>query len=190
MLRRLFFLCALVPLLTGAGGASVASAAPAPAHIEQHLAQARLAGSGSFTWFGLNIYSAELWVGEQGYRAQAPQAAPFVLELRYARKLDGVKIAEASFEQMEKIKAGTPAQRAAWLLRMKEIFPDVNQGTRISGVFLPTVGAQFYLDGKALASVSDPAFARAFFGIWLDPASTAGALRARLLQDALPKTGQ
>ncbi len=177
MVKRLFCAAMLV-LMT-------AYAHAAPAHIEEHVAQARLAGKGTFTWFTLKIYDAELWVGEQGYRAGAN--APFALDLRYARKLDGVKIAEASAEQMEKIGAGTEAQRAAWLARMKEIFPDVKEGTRISGVFLPGAGARFYLDGKALASVPDPEFARAFFGIWLDPATSARPLRAALLKDAAPK---
>ena len=175
MIKRLLTLFAMLI----ACGAALA----APAHIENHLSGARLAGQGPFTWFGLKIYDAELWVGENGY---APNA-PFVLELRYARKLNGVKIAEASAEQMEKIGAGTASQRAAWLARMKEIFPDVKEGSRISGVFLPTGGARFYLDGKALASVPDPEFARAFFAIWLDPKTTARGLRTALLKDAAPR---
>jgi len=158
--------------------------AAAPAHIEQNLPQARLAGKGAFTYFTLKIYDAELWVGQEGYR---PGATPFVLDLRYARKLDGVKIAEASFEQMEKIGAGTPAQREQWLAKMKAIFPDVKEGTHISGVYLPAGGALFYLDGKTLATVQDQDFARAFFAIWLDPKTTARALREALLKDAGPK---
>ncbi len=163
--------------------ASATALAFAPAHVEEHVSKARLAGKGPFTWFGLRIYDAELWVGDKGYQADAP----YVLELRYARKLDGIKIAEASAEQMEKIGAGTPVQRAAWLARMKEIFPDVKEGTRISGVHLPGSGARFYLDGKPLASVPDPAFAKAFFAIWLDPATTGRSLRTALLKDAAPK---
>jgi hypothetical protein len=179
MRARLF---AVFFLLLALGGAHAA-----PAHIEEHLSDARLAGAGSFTWFGLAIYDAELWVGRQGYRPAAPGAAPFVLDLHYARSLSGKKIAEASAEQMKKIKAGTELQRKAWLARMLEIFPDVQQGTRISGVYLPTSGAHFYLNGKALASVPDPEFARAFFGIWLDPASTAQGLRKDLLRRAAPQ---
>jgi hypothetical protein len=159
------------------------AATAAPAHIEAHLSQPRMAGAGVYTWFGLRIYEAELWVGERGYQG----GAPFVLELLYARKLDGAKIAQASADQMEKLGAGSAAQRAAWLARMQEIFPDVKEGTRISGVFLPGAGARFYLDGKALASVPDPEFARAFFAIWLDPNTSAGALRRALLKDAAPR---
>lgn len=178
MRRRQLLLSACALLACGR-----AASAPAPAHIAAYLAQARLAGKGRFTWFGLAIYDAELWVGEQGYRPDAP----FVLDLRYARKLDGLRIAEASAGQMEQIGAGTPAQRARWLASMKAIFPDVKEGNHLSGVFLPGLGARFYLDGKTLATVPDPDFARAFFGIWLDPATSARALRAALLNDAAPR---
>lgn len=163
-------------------------AEPEPAaHIAMALQRARLAGQGGYTWFGLKIYQARLWVGPQGYRAAAPEAAPFVLELRYERALDGRKIAEASAEQMRKIGAGSESQRQAWLQTMLRIFPDVQEGDRLSGTYLPAAGARFHLDGKLLAEVPDAAFARAFFGIWLDPASSAGKLRQALLQEAAPQ---
>jgi len=155
----------------------------APAHIGEHLGQARLSGQGSYSWFGLSLYDARLWVGEQGYRA----GAPFVLELRYARRLDGGRIAEAAAEQIAKAGAGTPAQRAAWLLRMRAIFPDVKEGSRLAGAYLPGAGVHFYLDGKTLAGVPDAAFADAFFGIWLGPATSAPGLRAALLKDGAPR---
>ena len=175
MFRRLTIVALL--LLASAG------ALAAPAHIESHVPQARVAGQGTFTWFGIRVYDAELWVGEKGYQP----GQPFALDLRYARNLDGVKIAEASADEMEKVGAGTPVQRKAWLARMKEIFPDVKEGTRISGVFLPAGGARFYLDGKPLATVPDQEFANAFFAIWLDPKTTAKKLRTALLKDAAPR---
>lgn len=155
-------------------------------HIQAEIGQARLAGAGSFTYFGLKIYDAQLWVGQQGYQAHAPDANKFVLDLRYARKLNGRKIAVASFDQMTKIGVGTPAQRQAWLVKMTALFPDVNEGTHLSGVLLPGAGARFYLDEKLLADVPDPAFAHAFFAIWLAPTSTAKSLRDALLADAAP----
>lgn len=176
-------------LFSGAQAAAVDTVGSAPAVVSSpansaavsaHLSAPRMAGAGTFKYFGLKIYDAQLWVGDKGYQPNAP----FVLELVYARKLNGGKIAEASAEQMGKIGAGTPTQRAAWLARMKEIFPNVKEGTRISGVNLPGSGARFYLDGRPLASVPEPEFARAFFGIWLDPKTTAPTLRTALLKGA------
>lgn len=173
-------LCLALPLACASS-----KAAPA-AHIGQEIGAPRLAGQGTFRWFGIAVYDAKLWVGARGYLASAPEVAPFALELRYARALEGKKIAEASFDQLVKINAGTEAQRAAWLVKMRAIFPDVKQGSHLSGVYLPKLGVRFYLDDKMLAEVPDLAFARAFFAIWLDPASTADKLRLALLQDAAP----
>lgn len=167
-----------VALLSLALACALAQAAPA--HIEHDVPNARLAGSGTFTYFTMTIYAAQLWVGPQGYSP----SAPFALDLRYARKLNGKKIAEASAEQMEKIGASTPAERAAWLRKMIAIFPDVHEGSHITGVYLPKQGVRFYLDGKPLATIDDDDFSIAFFGIWLDPKTTAPALRAALLQQA------
>lgn len=171
----------LIATLALAYAATLAQAAPA--HIEAALPHARLAGSGTYTYFALKIYTADLWVGDQGYRLDAP----FALDLRYARKLYGKKIAEASAEQMEQIGAGSPAERKVWLQKMLAIFPDVVEGSHVTGVFVPGAGARFYLDGKALGQVDDPDFARAFAGIWLDPATTAPELRAALLKQAAPR---
>jgi hypothetical protein len=181
MIRRLLILLAMLMATNAA-----LAAAPVPAYVAEHLSQPRLAGQGPFKWFGLRIYDAELWVGDKGYQGYQG-GAPFVLDLRYARRLEGIKIAEASADEMAKLGAGTPAQRAVWLARMKEIFPDVKEGSHIGGVFLPTGGARFYLDGKPLAAVPDPEFARAFFAIWLDPNTSAKGLRAALLKEATPR---
>ena len=164
-----------------------AMAAP-PSFVATDVPEARLAGEGDYTWFGMRIYQAQLWVGPQGYQGAASETAPFVLELRYARSLDGRKIAEASYEQMQKIGAGTQEQRLAWLNTMQRIFPDVREGQRIAGAYRAGIapGVRFYLDGKVLADVTDGDFARAFFAIWLSPSTTAPKLRSALLQGAAP----
>ena len=175
----------LAAWLLAAPAGAILTPEPAP-HISAELGAARLAGSGDYRWFGLKIYTAQLWVGPSGYARGAPQAAPFVLDLRYARALDGQEIAKASAVQMQKIGAATPAQLAPWLAAMNAIFPNVAEGSHISAVYRPAAGVRFYLDGKVLGEIGDAAFGPAFFAIWLGPASTAGALRERLLRDAAP----
>jgi len=156
--------------------ASAAALASVP-----ELAQARVAGEGSFRWFGLKLYDARLWLGAQGY---APGTAPLALELRYARSLSGKRIAAASHEEMKKLGAANAAQLYQWLAAMEGLFPDVEEGTRIAGVWLPGEGARFYRDGRLLGEIRDAAFAAAFFAIWLDPRTSAPQLRAELLRGA------
>lgn len=188
--------CAWVLAAPALQAAPLAPASEAPAGALRELPDARLAGQGEFTWFGLSIYQAAFWVGRNGYQPATPAAAPFLLDLRYARALNGQKIAQASYQQMQKINAGSPAQRLRWLQTMTAIFPDVLEGTHLSGLYLPAAApaessatgasVRFFLDDKPLAEVADADFARAFFGIWLDPASTAPKLRAALLHHASP----
>lgn len=161
-------------------------ASPVPGYVAQALPGARLAGQGEYRWLLLAIYSAQLWVGPAGYLPQTPDAAPFVLELRYARDLDGRRIAQASAEQMAHVGAGSEAQRKAWLEWMRRVFPDVRAGDTLAGRYTPGQGARFYLNGKVLAELPDPGFAQAFFAIWLSPDTSAAGLRAALLRDAAP----
>ncbi len=85
---------------------------------------------------------------------------------------------------MEKTGGGTAAQRALWLERMRAIFPDVKEGSKITGVFLPGGAVRFHLDAAALGTIAEPGFAQAFAGIWLGPRSTAPRLREALLRGA------
>jgi hypothetical protein len=90
-------------------------------------------------------------------------------------------IAERSVDEIAKLGYGTPDQRARWGVLMKQIFPDVVDGDRIVGVYLPQSGARFYYNGKAIGEIQDREFAKAFFGIWLDPRTSEPALRKKLL---------
>ena len=164
--------------------AVTAQAANLPPPIEHEIGNARLAGQGHFRWFGFKIYDAQLWVGDRGYRPDNPESAKFALSLTYARDLYGKHIARTSIDEIGKLGFGTSEQHQSWLKRMEALFPDVHEGTQISGVYLPDHGARFYLNGKLLGEIADPEFARAFFAIWLDPRTSASSLRSELLTAA------
>jgi hypothetical protein len=153
----------------------------APPHITKELADARLSGQGSFRWFGLKIYDARLWVEKAGFQPEQPVSAKLVLDLGYARDLYGKRIAQSSIDEIRQLGIGTALQHQMWLDKMTALFPDVHEGTHISGVHLPGQGARFYLDGKLLGEIDDPEFARAFFSIWLDERTSAAKLREQLL---------
>lgn len=172
---RIFLLMWLMSCVASAQAVTI------PLHVQKEIADARLVGQGSYSWFGLTIYEAYLWSERKTYQPESPMANRFVLELVYERELKGVRIAETSIGEIRKLGFGTPAQLDVWLRMMQDIFPDVRKGTRLSGVYLPGQGARFYLDGRLLKEIPDPEFARAFFSIWLDERTSAARLRSRLL---------
>jgi len=180
-----FAAAALVAAASAVSEPAAASAAgavsPAPAHVRKYLADVRLAGTGRLTWFGFHVYDAALFV-PPGFALADASAQPFVLELTYARRLDGKGIAEASRGEIERLGFGTEAQRLHWHERMLELFPNVEKGRRLAGVNVPGSGARFYFDGQFVGSIDDPDFARAFFAIWLDERTRAPQLRESLLK--------
>jgi hypothetical protein len=156
-------------------------AATISAHITRYVSDGRLAGEGRLTWFGLHVYDARLYASPQ-FDVADPFARPFVLELTYARRLDGKAIAESSRDEIRRLGFGDDAQQRRWLAQMQKLFPDVDKGSRIAGVYQPGGAARFYVDGAFVGSIDEPEFGRAFFSIWLDPRTRAPRLRESLLR--------
>lgn len=143
------------------------------------LSAARLAGSGEFSWFGLRLYTARLWHAGATWSWNDP----FALELIYHRTLSRDTLVQASIEEIQRL-ADRPLSVDTlnrWSQVMREAFVDVRPGMRITGLYLPGKGCRFYVDGRLSLEVTDPAFARAFFAIWLDPRARDPQLRQRLL---------
>jgi hypothetical protein len=142
-----------------------------------HLSDYAAVGSGTLRYFGLRIYDATLWSPGGVWST----SQPFALELRYARSFDGAAIARRSIDEMRAQRSVPDATLARWEAQMRAIFPDVREGDRLIGVRQPGQGAVFYQDARRLGRIDDEAFADAFFGIWLHPATREPALRTRLL---------
>ena len=135
--------------------------------------------------WGFEVYDARLWT-PVGFRHGSYTQFPFALELQYLRKLEGAAIASRSIDEMRRVGAFSDAQAQSWLAAMRELFPDVAAGDRITGVNLPGMGAEFWVNGQRVGVVKDPAFARLFFGIWLDERTSEPKMRAQLLQGLQP----
>lgn len=162
--RRLLLGVAAWPLL------ALADDAP-----ELPLAGVTRWGSGEFRRFGFLVYEATLWAGAD------PVQPPLALRLTYRRNISGRAIAEASVKEIRNLGVADEARLKVWGERIGNIFPDVRPGDRITGIHLPG-GARFFLNERSLGDVDDPAFAGAFFAIWLDPRTSAPELRAALLK--------
>ena len=163
-----------------AGATTVITAPPLPPAVAALLPQARLQGGGVLRFLGLSIYDGWYWSDAPGWSTERA----FALDLHYHRALDGDRIAERSIDEMTQIGAGTAAQRGAWQLLLREIFPDVRPGDRITGVNLPPATVRYFHNGAPIGEVVDRDFARAFFGIWLDPRTSQRDYRRKLLGES------
>jgi hypothetical protein len=124
-----------------------------------------------------------LWSTGPNVPSSAWAQQQLALEIRYQRALQGEQIAERSLLEMKRQGDLDEATAQRWLQAMKALFPDVREGSRITGLNRPGVGAQFFVDGQLKGAVNEVDFARRFFGIWLAPQSSDPALRAALLGD-------
>ncbi|CUI89798.1 chalcone isomerase family protein [Achromobacter kerstersii] len=166
--------------------------------LTAHPADWRLIGHGLLTWSVFRLYHAYLYVPAPSPDAVAPDAsapdapAPdtstsfdpdgdFVLMLRYLRNIPGEQIVSTSTEEIARL-TDTPADElAAWTQAMRERFPDVAAGDRLTGWFRRGEGVRFFRGDTPAGDIDSPAFARAFAAIWLDPRTRSPALRANLL---------
>ncbi len=160
--------------------ASVNEAPPLPSQVVALAPGLKAQGGGELTFFGISVYDGYYWSSRRGWT----QDATFALDLHYHRKLDGAKIAERSVHEIDKLGYGTGEQRARWGEAMRELFPDVRTGDRITGVNLPGGTVRYFYNGKPLGEITEPGFAHAFFGIWLDPNSSQPRFRQQLLGES------
>jgi hypothetical protein len=135
--------------------------------------------------WGFEVYDARLWIPRSFRHSQYVQH-PFALELQYLRRLDGTAIASRSIDEMRRVGTFSDTQAQSWQAAMSNLFPNVAQGDRITGVNQPGQGAEFWVNGQRAGEVKDPAFARLFFGIWLDERTSEPKMRTQLLQGLQP----
>jgi hypothetical protein len=159
-------------------GAPSAAAQTMPASVAAEGGPWREQGAGRLRFWGFHVYDAKLWVRGERY---APDR-PFVLAVKYARGFTGESIAQMSADEMRRIGGATEAQLARWTETMRRLFPaEVRAGDELAAASLADRGVRLFMNGRVIGEVAEPEFARAFFGIWLDPRTRATDLRLALL---------
>jgi len=174
------FLCTSRNYAATVAAALLLCAAPALArdwHLE--LPQAKVVGQGELHWFGLSIYSAALWSATSPF----DRDAPFALELTYHRHINSTYFVQTSIEEIKRLgdQRFSADKLKHWEVLMSKVFPNVNEGDQLIGIFIPQQGCRFYDGNGLLADIDDPEFARAFFAIWLDQRTKDSSLREHLL---------
>jgi len=163
-----------------AAPAALATAPPLPPGVRSLAPSLEVQGGGELTFFGFAVYEGWYWSPVRGFSVEHPLA----LDLHYKRSFEGKAIAARSVDEIANLGLGTTEQRMLWGQAMRRIFPDVADGDRITGISVPPGIARFFHNGRFIGEVADREFARAFFGIWLDPRTSQPDFRRRLLGEA------
>lgn len=159
--------------------ASALSTTASAQEWRKDLPNAQLLGSGEFTWWGLSIYTANLWHTQKNFNAEED----FALELTYHKNISRERFVDASIDEMKRLQGEkiTKEVLQTWRVYMQRSFVDVKPGDQLIGVKLAKRGCRFYSKERLISQIDDEAFAQAFFSIWLDPRSKDQDLRARIL---------
>ncbi|MDB2415453.1 chalcone isomerase family protein [Rickettsiales bacterium] len=137
----------------------------------------KLVGQGSLYYFFWHIYDVKLYSQDGKFSFDKP----FSLKLEYKRKLYGNKIADRSTEEIRGLGFKDEVKLAAWHAQMKDIFPDVNDGINLTGIYKPNQPTVFYKNNKQIGTIKDPEFGKWFFGIWLNKETSEPKLRKSLI---------
>lgn len=137
----------------------------------------KLIGQGSLNYYFWHVYDAKLYSNDGILSFEKP----FSLKLEYKRKLYGAKIADRSTEEIRGLGFKDEVKLAAWHAQMKDIFPDVNDGISLIGVYKPNQPTVFYKNEQQIGVIKDPEFGKWFFGIWLNENTSEPKLRKALL---------
>ncbi len=169
MLRNLVFLfcmlfCAIQPSFSAEA-------------INKKIPNAAVVGHGVLTYAFWDVYKATLYAPGGNWRANKPQA----LLIKYKLSIKGKDIANRSVQEMRKQGFTDEVKLAEWNAQMKNIFPDVKNGSVLSAIYTPGRYTAFYSGDTLIGKVKGDLFGQKFFGIWLNEKTSEPALRLALL---------
>ena len=156
------------------------------------LAGKRLVLNGAGTRYRtvIKVYDLALYVPHKANTREAilAQKGPIRVRLVALRDIDAGDIGRAMVVGM---RDNLPAEEAYRLARysnkISEIFsaqPRIFSGTTFGLDWVPGKGAGFFLDGKQIGELNDPAFIEPFLSIWLGQVPADHRLKDQLLGSA------
>jgi len=165
--------CLLITVLV----ANPAVAENPPSTIYYAVPNISQVGAGRYSVFLWDVYDATLYAANGNWEANKP----FALSLTYLRDIKGKQIAKASVDRIRDQGVTNKQQLNSWMRQMLDIFPDVTEGSSITGFVNDKRESVFFFDEQELGRIRDPQFTQYFFNIWLGPGTEAPELRKQLL---------
>jgi hypothetical protein len=170
-------LCLIFLWTQPASAADSAAPMPKPPEVSTYVTARTAYGQATLHKLFMKIYDSALWTDAKTWSMNHV----FALSIRYGMNFTVKELSDRSFEEMAHAAPVSKEQRAAFAPQLARAFHDVHPGDVITAVFLPGRGAVFYYNGLKTATLTDIAFAKRFFDIWLGVATTEPELRRQLL---------
>ena len=170
MMKRLIIVLAMTFFSAGPSAASEVIA-------EQYMPNPVLVGEARLKFLFWKIYDAELYAPDGVWS----ETKPFALTFTYLRKATSEQISKRMVKELKGQGFEDMALLDSWYQTSLQIFPDVDKGTRITGVRDENGHAQFFLNDEPIGTVEDPFFTDCFFRIWLGEQTSVPKFRSRLL---------
>lgn len=168
MLKRLTAYAVMLTLLSAPAAAADCAS--------KYLRDVREVGQGEGRRFVFHAYDAKLLAPQGTYS----ENKPFALTLTYRMQFSGKNIARESAAQMRRMRVASDSDINRWYQDMLDIFPNVKPGMSITGLRLKNGTTVFCTADGELGRISDPAFGKAFFSIWLGDGAESQSLRRQL----------
>lgn len=168
MLHKLIFISVLLCFSSPAWSLDV---------VEKNIPEAKKVGEARLTYAFWDVYDATLYAPKGILQSDKPYA----LSLRYFRDIDGKDIAKHSVEEIEKQGFDDVERLAVWHAKMRDIFPNVEDGTVLTAVFIPSNKTLFYEGVTKIGDIKDADFTKRFADIWLGEKTSEPRLREELL---------
>jgi hypothetical protein len=130
----------------------------------------------------IKAYVAALYLGAGVAPGDALGDVAKRLEAEYFWAIAGRDFGPATVEGMRRnVDAATLEALRLRLAQFAALFVDVQPGDRYALTYLPGVGTELSLNGRALGTIPGADFAAALFAIWLGPQPLDGDLKRALL---------
>jgi len=145
--------------------------------IKAEIPEAEKVASARYSVFVFDVYDATFYT----VHGQPVVEPPYALQLAYLRNIKGEEIADRSAEEMRNQQGIDEITLADWHSQMRNIFPDVIKGDRITGIYKSNLQCAFYKNDVSIGQVKNPQFCDAFFDIWFGKNTSAPKFKAKLL---------
>lgn len=155
---------------------SLALASAKPPEIAGAVKAPKPVGEASLSKLFIHVYDVAFWSDSQSWKR-----APYALSIVYDMDFSPDELADRTRKEMANVSDLPPETLTKYADLLRDIYPPVKAGDRITALQKDAGTTVFYHNGKQSGTVKDAGFAAPFFGIWLSPGSSEPDMQKKLI---------